>query len=176
MATDNKKHNLFSIRKKVPIHENVIKNYVNVEIYDAGDKNKEDCLGWITIMEKCDTNLREKLKNGNPNFEERKKIAEGIRAGLEYLVKVGISHYDRKLANFLLIGDVAKVCDFGLVVENSGRRSYRKLGYTRRGSKYGHRLALCKFLNLNNFHFHFRFRNTRICGTTTNWWRGPRRK
>ena len=86
----------------VPIHENVVRNFTNVEIFDAGDKNEEDCLGWITIMEKCDTNLREKLRNGNPTLDERKKIATGIRAGLDYLKKVGIIHYDRKLENFLL--------------------------------------------------------------------------
>ena len=124
-------------------------------------------------MEKCDENLREKLKKGNPTLEERKKIAIGIRSGLEYLRKVGIEHYDQKLANFLLIGDVAKVSDFGLVWEHSGRRSYRKLGYTRRGTKYRNNYDLCKFLNLNNFYFHFRFRNTRIFGTKTTWWRRP---
>ena len=88
----------------------------------------------------------DKLKNGNPSLAERKKIAEGIQAGLKYLDKVGILHLDRKLANFLLIGDVPKVCDFGLVLEWSGRESYRKLGYTRRGSKYGDDEALCKSL------------------------------
>ena len=153
----------------VPVHDNVIKNFANMEIYDAEDENKEDCLGWITIMEKCDRNLREKLKKGNPTLEERKKIAKGIEAGLKYLKKVGIWHFDKKLANFLLIGDVAKVCDFGLVEEKSGRSSYRKLGYTRKGSKYRNLSALCKFWFLNNFHFDFRFRNTWIYGTRSTW-------
>ncbi|CBY39015.1 unnamed protein product, partial [Oikopleura dioica] len=126
----------------VPVHENIIRNFANIEIYDSGDEEEEDCLGWISIMEKCDSNLREKLKNGNPTLKERKKIATGIKSGLNYLDKVGIDHFDKKLANFLLIGDVAKVCDFGLVAEESGRESYRKLGYTRRGSKYRHRDAL----------------------------------
>jgi len=130
----------------VPIHENIIRNFANIEIYDSGNKKEDDCLGWITIMEKCDGNLREKLKNGNLTLKERKKITTGIKSGLKYLEKIGIFHHDKKLANFLLIGDVAKVCDFGLVMELSGRKSYRKLGYTRRGSKYRRIDALCMFL------------------------------
>ena len=62
----------------VPIHRNVVRNFANIEIFDAGDRNKEDCLGWITIMEICDSNLWNKLKRGNPTLHERKKIAEGI--------------------------------------------------------------------------------------------------
>ena len=69
----------------VPVHENIIRNFANIEIFDSGDKEEEDCLGWITIMEKCDGNLREKLKNGNPTLDERKKIATGIKFGLKYL-------------------------------------------------------------------------------------------
>jgi serine/threonine protein kinase len=117
-----------------------------VEIFDIGDKYEKDCLGWITIMEKCETNLRKALRNSSPTLEERKKIAKGIRAGLEYLKEVGIEHYDKKLANFLLVGDVAKICDFGIIQENSGRKSYRKLGYARRGTKYEDSQALCMFL------------------------------
>ena len=69
----------------VPIHENIIRNFANIEIYDSGDDEKEDCLGWITVMEKCDGNLREKLKNENPTLKERIKIATGIKSGLKYL-------------------------------------------------------------------------------------------
>jgi serine/threonine protein kinase len=132
----------------VPVHANVVRNFANVEIFDSGDENEEDCLGWITIMEKCETDLWEELKNRNPGLEKRKKIAKGIQAGLKYLEKVGIGHCDRKLANFLLIGDVAKVCDFGIIYERSRRKSYRKLGYARRGPKYRHDGALCMFCNI----------------------------
>ncbi|CBY40980.1 unnamed protein product [Oikopleura dioica] len=126
----------------VPIHENVIRHYVNVELYDSGDVNKEDCLGWITIMEKCEGNLRDKLKRDKLDLEERKKIARGIQSGIKYLEKVGIKHKDRKLANYLLIGDVVRICDFGLVTEYSGRKSYRNLGYTRKGKKHRKEFAL----------------------------------
>ena len=108
---------------------------------------EEDCLGWITIMEKCDGDLQKELKNDNLNLDERKKIATGIEAGFEYLGKIGIIHCDRKLTNFLLIRDQVKICDFGLVEEYSGRRSYRQLGYARRGSKYRNESALCKIWN-----------------------------
>ncbi|CBY19293.1 unnamed protein product [Oikopleura dioica] len=120
----------------VPIHENIVKNYANVELFKIDDENEEDCLGWITILEKCDTNLRNELKNENLDLEERKKIAIGLKNGFDYLEEVGIYHFDRKLENFLLLGGVAKICDFGLVWELCGRRSYRQMGYCRRGSKY----------------------------------------
>ena len=131
----------------VPIHENVVRNYANFELYDADDKKEQDCLGWITVMEKCEGDLHPALKKGNLNLDERKKIATGIRAGFQYLEKIGIEHCDRKLSNFLLIGDEVKICDFGLVEEKSGRRSFRQLGYARRGSKYLIKFCLCKFLS-----------------------------
>ena len=94
-------------------------------------------------MEKCDGDLKKRLKKENLNIDERKNIATGIKAGFQYLKKIGIEHCDRKLSNFLLIRDQVKICDFGLVEEKSGRRSYRQLGYTRRGSKYKEDRALC---------------------------------
>ena len=132
----------------MPIHENIVRNYANVELFKIDDENEEDCLGWITILEKCDRNVRTELKNENLDLGERKKVAVGLQNGFDYLKKVGISHYDRKLENFLLLGGVAKICDFGLVEERTGRRSYRQMGYCRRGSKYRHNRALCKFLKL----------------------------
>ena len=98
-------------------------------------------------MEKCDGDLQKELKKDKLDLDERKKIATGIEAGFQYLEKIGIEHRDRKLTNFLLIGGEVKICDFGLVQEYSGRRSYRQLGYTRRGSKYKRKTALCKFWN-----------------------------
>lgn len=131
----------------VPIHENVIKNLANVEIFDITDENREDCLGWITIMEKCDGNLQQMLKYETRTIDERKKIATGLVSGLDYLEEIGIRHLDRKLSNFLLIDDVVKVCDFGLVQTISKRKGYREMGYARKGSKYENQMALCKFLD-----------------------------
>ena len=147
----------------VPIHENIIRNYANFELFGDCDKNEEDCLGWITVMEKCERDLEKALKKDDLNFDERKKIATGIKAGFEYLEEIDIQHCDRKLSNFLLIGDEVKICDFGLVLEKSGRRSYMQLGYARRGTKYQIRDALCKFFSLDSFNFYFSIRNTRIC-------------
>ena len=131
----------------VPIHKNVVRNFANFELFGVDDEKEEDCLGWITVMEKCEGDLQKELKNENLNLEERKKIATGIEAGFQYLEQIGIYHLDRKLTNFLLIGNVVKICDFGLVEEKSGRRSYRQLGYARRGSKYRNKAALCKYWN-----------------------------
>ena len=132
----------------MPIHENIVQNYANVELFQIDDENEEDCLGWITILEKCDGNVRNRLKNETLDLEERKKIAKGLINGFEYLEKVGIYHCDKKLENFLLLGGVAKICDFGLVFEWTGRESYRQMGYCRRGSKFKDSSALCKFLKL----------------------------
>jgi len=142
-----------------------------VEIYD---ENKEDCLGWITIMEKCDEmNLRKRLKKEDLDLTERKKIAIGIQAGFQYLEDVKIFHYDRKLANFLLIGDVAKICDFGLVTSIGGQ-GFGKLGYTRRGAKYNNfdSAALCNICNSNYFYLHFSCRNAGICDRDAAWQTG----
>ena len=38
---------------QIPKHDNVVKNFVNVELFRKEDSKKEDCLGWITIMEKA---------------------------------------------------------------------------------------------------------------------------
>ena len=143
-ATDKPEEDMTDDKRVVPVHENVVRNLANIEIFDSGDSKEEDCLGWITIMEKAHGNLRKQLKEEKLDLDERKKIANGIVAGLDYLAKVGIFHFDEKLENFLLLGGVAKVCDFGLVREWSGRRSYRQMGYTRWGSKYREWGALCK--------------------------------
>jgi serine/threonine protein kinase len=131
-----------------------------LELYEAGDKKEEDCLGWITVMEKCESDLQTALKNENLNIDERKKIASGF----QYLGKIGIEHnviYGRKLSNFLLNGYEVKICDFGFVEVHSLRRSYRQLGYARRGSKYTNGFNLCKFL-IFFFYFYLSFRNARI--------------
>ncbi|CBY15530.1 unnamed protein product [Oikopleura dioica] len=126
----------------VPIHENIVQNFANIELFQLDDEKEEDCLGWITILEKCDTNVRNELKNENLDLGERKKIAIGLKNGFDYLYKVGIEHFDKKLENFLLLGGVVKICDFGLVMEYTGRRSYRQIGFCRRGSKYRNEAAL----------------------------------
>ncbi|CBY36761.1 unnamed protein product [Oikopleura dioica] len=129
-------------KEVVPIDENVVHNFANIELFHFDDKDEEDCLGWITILEKCDENVRTGLKNENLNLEERKKIAIGLENGFNYLEKVGILHFDKKLENFLLLGGVAKICDFGLVEELTGRKSYRQMGYCRKGGKYRDSAAL----------------------------------
>ena len=93
----------------MPLHENIIRNYVNVEIFYKNDRKEEDCVGWITIMEKAEEDLRTVLKEERIDIGERKNIAEGIVDGLRYLVKVGIGHADRKLENFLLKNGVPKM-------------------------------------------------------------------
>ena len=74
----------------MPIHENVIRNYVNIEIFHRDDLERKDCLGWITIMEKAAEDLRKGLKEERIGLEERKKIEQGIRGGNVYLANIGI--------------------------------------------------------------------------------------
>ena len=130
----------------MPIHKNVIRNYVNVEIFYEEDSEKEDCVGWITIMEKAGEDLRTVLKEERIDIRERKNIAEGIWDGFVYLMKVGIAHLDRKLENHLLLNGVPKIIDFGIIREDTGRSGYRQMGYARTGSKFRWNNALCKSL------------------------------
>ena len=97
----------------MPKHKNIIKNFVNIELFHKNDLIKEDCIGWITIMEKADEDLRTVLKDEKIGIEKRKKIAEGIFDGLVYLGEIGIYHFDRKLENVLLINGIPKIIDFG---------------------------------------------------------------
>ena len=117
---------------------------MNVELFHKKDKNQEDCLGWITIMEKAEEDLRTILKEEKIGIEERKKIAEGIANGFIYLAKIGIGHFDRKMENILMLNGIPKIIDFGLVYEETGRIGYREMGYTRRGTKFRNQAALCK--------------------------------
>ena len=98
-------------------------------------------------MELCETNLRKilKSKNGSPTFNARKKIANELALGEAYLSIVGIKHCDMKPENVLIKNGIPKLADFGLISEQSGRSSYRQMGYTRRGSKYEDFCNLCKF-------------------------------
>ena len=95
-------------------------------------------------MEKCDSNLRSRLKNEDLSLEERKKIAIGVREGEEYLGSVGIIHFDKKPENILLKNGECKWIDFGTIWA-TGRESHRRMGYARKGSKYRHYQYLCKF-------------------------------
>jgi len=61
----------------MPKHENVIKNYVNFELFHEKDVNEEDCVGRVTVMEKADGTLRTVLKK-ETYIGERINIAEGI--------------------------------------------------------------------------------------------------
>ena len=96
-------------------------------------------------MEKCESDLRSRLKNEDLSLEERKKIAIGVREGFKYLARVGILHYDKKPENILLKDGECKWIDFGTIQEWTGRKSYRRMGYARRGSKYRIGKYLCKF-------------------------------
>ena len=96
-------------------------------------------------MEKCDCDLRSRLKNEDLNLEERKKIAIRVEEGLAYLRSVGIWHYDKKPENVLLKNGEPRWIDYGTLTEFTGRRSYREMGYARRGSKYRESQFLCKY-------------------------------
>ena len=140
----------------------MIKNFVNVEIFHKKDKNQEDCLGWITIMEKAGEDLRTILKEEKIGIDERRKVAKGILHGFGYLENIGIGHYDQKMENILMLNGTPKIIDFGLVYEKTGRSGYREMGYARRGTKFRHQAALCKFIRKLEFIF-FSCCDARIC-------------
>ena len=95
------------------------------------------------------------MKEEKIDIEARKKIARGIEDGIEYLERCGIKHHDQKLENFMVLQEEVKIIDFGLVMEYTNRSGYRKMGYTRRGSKYQWQNALGMFLeNFDLFQFY----------------------
>ena len=106
------------ILNKIPKQENVIANIVNIELFHKDsspcfeDWKQEDCLGWITIMEKGGKNLRKILKEEKIEIEERKKIAEGIWNGKNYLEEIGIGHFDLKMENVLMVDGIPKIIDY----------------------------------------------------------------
>ena len=126
----------------IPHHQNVIAHYANCEI-----KSEGEVVGWITLMEFCETDLRKLLKERNDHlaFEKRKNIAIGVKRGYDFMYKIGIQHFDMKPENVLIKNGTPKWTDFGLISEYSGRESYRKMGYARRGSKFRNSDYLCKF-------------------------------
>ena len=128
----------------IPRHKNIIQHFCNVEIYAPDDTERSDCLGWITLMPKADTDLRKSLKNKELTFDERKKIAIDLKRANDYLNKIGITHCDLKPENVLLKNGVPLITDFGTIMETSNRISYRQLGYSRKGSKYRDAKYLCK--------------------------------
>ena len=130
----------------MPKHKNIIKNFINIELFHKKDFEKEDCIGWITIMEKAEEDLRTVLKEEKIGIQKRKKIAEEILDGFIYLQKIGILHCDLKLENILLMDGIPKIIDFGLINEKTGRSGYREMGYARKGSKFRNNFALCKFI------------------------------
>ncbi|CBY16104.1 unnamed protein product [Oikopleura dioica] len=142
---------------QMPKHENIIKNFVNIELFHKEDLKQEDCVGWITIMEKADEDLRTILKEEKIGIEERRIIADGIFDGFIYLWEIGIWHYDRKLENILLVNGIPKIIDFGLVRESTARSGYREMGYARKGSKFRSSVALSAatpgFANQGQFTF-----------------------
>ncbi|CBY33385.1 unnamed protein product [Oikopleura dioica] len=121
---------------QMPKHKNIIKNFVNIELFHKKDFEKEDCIGWITIMEKAEEDLRTILKEEKIGIEKRMKIADRIFDGFVYLHNIGIGHFDFKLENILLIDEIPKIIDFGLIREFTGRSGYREMGYARKGSKF----------------------------------------
>ena len=84
------------------------------------------------------------MKEEKIGIDERKKIAEGIKNGYYYLLRIGIRHYDLKLENILMVGGIPKIIDFGLVTDETGRSGYHEMGYVRGGSKFRNTYALCK--------------------------------
>ena len=139
---------LIGTNRIIPYHRNVIRHFVNIEFFHKQDAKQEDCLGWVTIMEFAEDNLRRVLKADGLDLEQRKEIAKGVLNGFNHLWEnCGIYHFDRKLENILLVDGIPKIIDYGLVMDKSSSSCCRKMGYTRRGSKYTASQSLGKTLN-----------------------------
>ena len=133
--------------KTLPEHPNVIRHYCNIEIFSKYDD--KDCLGWITIMELCDDkNLRQRLCEPDTTLDigRRINIAIDVIKGLDHLESKNMKHFDIKPENICFLGNKAKLIDFGIVTQSSNQENCRKMGYTRRGTKYLDEDHLCKFV------------------------------
>jgi len=129
----------------IPTHPNVVKNIANIELFYTHDEDYEDCLGWITLMEKGEHNLHYLLREEKLTIEDRRLYAIELRKGLQYLFDIGLEHNDQKLENIVLFGKTPKWIDFGVMHDHTGNESYRRMGYVRRGSKFRHFQALGKY-------------------------------
>jgi serine/threonine protein kinase len=91
------------------------------------------------VMEAAEESLDERLKAAVRStssrvweMHERMVIALGVAAGLEHIHSLGIIHADLKPQNVLLVGRMAKLCDFGMAhyhppADADGERKERPL-------------------------------------------------
>jgi len=89
-------------------------------------------------MELADTDLWKILEKNLISWIDRKRLLLELHDGYKYLEQIGIHHYDLKLTNILLKDGRIKICDFGLVWDETSRQSYRQMGYSRRGGTRVH--------------------------------------
>lgn len=90
-----------------------------VPIYEVGSDGNQH---FLTMEFVEGGNFRELLKSrGKFSPEEATKYALDIAEGLEYALKLGLTHRDLKLTNVLLSAQgVAKLVDFGLAGQDAG--------------------------------------------------------
>ncbi len=90
-----------------------------VPIYEVGSDGNQH---YLTMEFVEGGNFRELLKSrGKFSAEEATRYALDIAEGLEYALKLGLTHRDLKLTNVLLSAQgVAKLVDFGLAGQDAG--------------------------------------------------------
>ena len=90
-----------------------------VPIYEVGSDGNQH---YLTMEFVEGGNFRELLKSrGKFTLEEATRYAMDIAEGLEYALKLGVTHRDLKLTNVLLSSSgVAKLVDFGLAGQDAG--------------------------------------------------------
>ena len=114
-------------------HRNIIKHVANSKIYHKEDKERIDCLAWVTYMPRMYKNLWTALENSQLSINQRMDIARSIFEGKRFLnEEYRIVHTDLKASNIFLSrnSNAVKIGDFGLSVgqgdESSGSYQIRQ--------------------------------------------------